>query len=166
MSNIEHITVNQFTFCAEHGDEYCQACCCDHRMSNNVKIDAELHEISEFLDGEVEVSTRVPQLLCQLLCLLDHVIAASNHLYSCPQQQRHPLNAFARGAVPAIHTEESFQCEKHKTVDCPGCFDWTLIIKQEAKEADEGGRWMSKRNSLQEQLESGVLTAVPLDASN
>lgn len=51
-------------------------------------------------------------------------------------------------------------------MDCAECFDWTSIIKQEAKEADESGRWMSKRNSLQEQLESGALTAVPLDVSN
>jgi hypothetical protein len=47
-------------------------------------------------------------------------------------------------------------------VDCPTCFNWIAIIKKEAAEVEESGRWMSKRNSLQEKLESGVLTAVPV----
>jgi hypothetical protein len=55
-SKIEHIKVNCFEFCAKHGDELCQSCCCDHRMSNNVTIEDELGEVSEFLDCEVEVS--------------------------------------------------------------------------------------------------------------
>ncbi|KXN86953.1 hypothetical protein AN958_09450 [Leucoagaricus sp. SymC.cos] len=130
-AKIEHITVNRFTFCAKHGDELCQACCCDHRMSNNVKIEDELKDVEEFLETEVE--------------------------------ERQPLNAYGLGAVAALHTEESFQCEKHKTVDCSTCFDWISIIKQEAEEVEESGRWMSKRNSLQEKLESGVLTAVPVE---
>lgn len=39
------------------------------------------------------------------------------------------------------------------------CFDWVSIIKEEAEEREESGRWMSKRNSLQEKLENGVLDA-------
>ncbi|KAF5347271.1 hypothetical protein D9756_009964 [Leucocoprinus leucothites] len=119
------IVVNQFKFCAKHGDELCQSCCCDHRMSNNVTIEEELGDMSEFLETEVE--------------------------------ERQPLNAYALGAVAALHTEESFQCEKHKSVDCSTCFDWISIIKREAEEVEESGRWMGKRNSLQEKLESGAL---------
>ncbi|KAF9447779.1 hypothetical protein P691DRAFT_801831 [Macrolepiota fuliginosa MF-IS2] len=133
-SKIEHIIVHEFMFCAAHGDEYCQRCCCDHRMVNNVTIEEELGDMSEFLGFEVE--------------------------------ERQPLNAYVLGAVAALHTEESYQCEKHKTVDCSKCFDWTSIIKREAEEAEEGGRWMSKRNSLQEQLESGVLTALPVQGAS
>lgn len=55
-SKIEHIVVNAFMFCAAHGDEYCQMCCCDHRMRNNVTIEDELGDMSEFLGFEVEVS--------------------------------------------------------------------------------------------------------------
>lgn len=58
-TKIEHIIVNEFKFCAQHGDEYCQTCCCDHRMSNNVTIEEELGHICEFLDCEVEVSMEI-----------------------------------------------------------------------------------------------------------
>lgn len=100
-------------------------------MSNNVTIEEELGDVSEFLETEVE--------------------------------ERQPLNAYALGAVAALHTQESFQCEKHKTVDCSACFDWLSLIKREAEEVEESGRWMSKRNSLQEKLESGVLTTITLE---
>ncbi|KAF7759838.1 hypothetical protein Agabi119p4_11533 [Agaricus bisporus var. burnettii] len=80
----------------------------------------------------------------------------------CEVEERQPLNAYGQGAIEALHTEESFQCEEHKEVDCKQCFDWVAIIKREAKEREESGRWMSKRNSLQEILRNGgLLDGVP-----
>ncbi|KAF8636262.1 hypothetical protein AX16_011032 [Volvariella volvacea WC 439] len=111
------ILVNGFMFCSEHGDEYCHLCGCDHRMSNNVKIEEELEDVVEFLDGEVEV--------------------------------RHPINAYAHGALPAVLSthDAAYECERHRTIDCPACFNWVEAIKKEAEDAEEHGRWMGKRES-------------------
>lgn len=162
------IVVNQFKFCARHGDELCQTCCCDHRMSNNVMIEEELSHVSEFLETEVEVSSEFRVVIFYLrtliygavLCILTNVLILVLNNIGIPRKERQPLNAYALGAFAALHTQESFQCENHKTVDCSTCFDWIFLIKREAEEVEESGRWMSKRNSLQEKLESGVL--IPL----
>lgn len=50
----ENIVVNDFMFCLDHGDELCNPCCCDHRMANNVRIEDELGDLSEFVAFEVE----------------------------------------------------------------------------------------------------------------
>ncbi|KAF8994658.1 hypothetical protein BDQ17DRAFT_1366602 [Cyathus striatus] len=114
----ENIIVNDFMFCAEHGNEYCHICCCDHRMCNNIRIEDELGDMTEFFEFEVE--------------------------------ERHPINAYALGAVAALRTEKSFQCERHKKVDCPTCFDWVGIIKKEAEAASEDGRWLRGNKLLEE----------------
>ena len=38
------LTVNEFTFCAEHGDEYCSRCTYDFRYINNYAILNELDQ--------------------------------------------------------------------------------------------------------------------------
>jgi hypothetical protein len=53
-----HILVNAFIFCFEHGDEHCRECFCDHRMCNNIRVEDELVNITEFFEYEVEVRTR------------------------------------------------------------------------------------------------------------
>ena len=127
-------------------------------------IEEELSDVSEFLETEVEVSSqfrvvifylRTQLIYGAMLCILTNVLTLA--LNNIGIKERQPLNAYALGAFAAPHTQESFQCENHKTVDCSTCFDWIFLIKREAEEVEESGRWMSKRNSLQEKLESGVL---------
>ncbi|RDB17539.1 hypothetical protein Hypma_001248 [Hypsizygus marmoreus] len=120
----ENIIVNDFMFCQDHGDELCHICCCDHRMTNNIRIEKDLSDMEEFFEFEAE--------------------------------ERQPLNAYALGAVAAVTTESSYECEAHHKVDCAKCFDWVGIIKKEAEAAEEQGRWLTKRNSLMDrtQLES------------
>ncbi|TFK36240.1 hypothetical protein BDQ12DRAFT_687074 [Crucibulum laeve] len=115
MGLTDNIVVKDFMFCAEHGDEYCHKCCCDHRMGNNVRIEDELGDMSEFFEFEVE--------------------------------ERQPINAYAHGAVVAVQTEESYECESHRKVDCEKCFDWVAIIKKEAETIEEEGRWPTARRS-------------------
>ena len=55
--DIAHILVNAFIFCFEHGDEHCRECFCDHRMCNNISVEDELVNITEFFEFEVEVRT-------------------------------------------------------------------------------------------------------------
>lgn len=78
-SKIEHIVVNAFMFCAAHGDEYCQMCCCDHRMRNNVTIEDELGDMSEFLGFEVEVSGIVLDNI--LIVIIDTTSSISRNDY-------------------------------------------------------------------------------------
>lgn len=57
-------------------------------------------------------------------------------------QERRPFNAYRLGAIfkpsavkvaiSVVHTEDSYQCEIHKAIDCNKCFDWVKFIKQEA----------------------------------
>ncbi|GLB44393.1 hypothetical protein LshimejAT787_1700200 [Lyophyllum shimeji] len=108
----ENIIVNDFMFCLDHGDELCHRCFCDHRLTNNIRIEDDLGDLSEFIAFEIE--------------------------------DRHPINVYALGAVAAVHTEESYQCEKHKSIDCKTCFDWVDIVKKEAEATEEGGRWSLK----------------------
>jgi len=115
-------------------------------------IEEELGDVSEFLETEVEVSSKFRAVIIYLRTL---TLTLNN--IGIPRKERQPLNAYALGAFAALHTTESFQCESHKTIDCSTCFDWIFLIKREAEEVEESGRWMSKRNSLQEKLESGVL---------
>ncbi|EDR08104.1 uncharacterized protein LACBIDRAFT_297796 [Laccaria bicolor S238N-H82] len=68
--------------------------------------------------------------------------------FESEMEARHPINAYAHGAVAALMTEESYQCEKHQAVDCDTCFNWVAVIKKEAQAAEEEGRWMTKRRSL------------------
>lgn len=32
------LTLNDLLFCSEHGNEYCNKCCCDYRLLNNITI--------------------------------------------------------------------------------------------------------------------------------
>ncbi|TFK19474.1 hypothetical protein FA15DRAFT_682937 [Coprinopsis marcescibilis] len=105
-----NIVVNDFMFCADHGDEYCHACCCDHRLTNNIRIEDVLQDDSRF-DFEHDL------------------------------EERQSINAYALGAVAAIQTEDSFECEKHSTVDCERCFDWVEIVTKHAEDVEELGRW-------------------------
>ena len=50
-----HITVNTFVFCAKHGDEYCQSCCIDHRLTNNARVENELSELEDIFEIGLEV---------------------------------------------------------------------------------------------------------------
>ncbi|EAU87884.2 hypothetical protein CC1G_01531 [Coprinopsis cinerea okayama7 len=106
----DHIVVNDFMFCAEHGDEYCHACCCDHRLTNNIRIEDELEGVEKF-DFELD------------------------------WEDRQSINVYALGAVADITTEDSFQCEKHETVDCKECFNWVEVVKKHAEAVEEFGRW-------------------------
>ncbi|KAG5650210.1 hypothetical protein H0H81_000311, partial [Sphagnurus paluster] len=67
--------------------------------------------------------------------------------------ERLPLNAYALGAVAAVHTEESYQCEKHKCVDCKKCFDWVRIVKKQAEFSEERGRYVFKGGSDPDSLD-------------
>ncbi|KAF8064429.1 hypothetical protein FPV67DRAFT_1505045 [Lyophyllum atratum] len=111
----ENIVVNDFMFCLDHGDEFCHLCCCDHRMCNNIRIEDDLGDLSDFVAFQVE--------------------------------DRQPRNAYAMGAVAAVTTEESYQCEKHKAVDCGKCFDWVKLVKKEAEATEERGGWAYKGSS-------------------
>jgi hypothetical protein len=51
----DNIIVNDFMFCTAHGNEHCYVCFCDHRMCNNIRIEDELGDMSEFLEFDVEV---------------------------------------------------------------------------------------------------------------
>jgi hypothetical protein len=131
----ESIVINDFMFCATHGDEYCHICCCDYRMGNNVRIE---EEMTDFFEFESEMEVRLGISRCKRVRLTGTLIL----------QARHPINAYAHGAVAALKTEESYQCEKHQAVDCNTCFNWVAVIKKEAQAAEEEGRWMTKRRSL------------------
>ncbi|KAF8637224.1 hypothetical protein AX17_002975 [Amanita inopinata Kibby_2008] len=48
------IVVNDFMFCAEHGDEVCYHCCVDHRLTNNVQIEDELNNLEDVFDFGLE----------------------------------------------------------------------------------------------------------------
>ena len=63
------------------------------------------------------------------------------------------MNAFERGAVAAVDTEESYQCQTHKTVDCEKCFNWVQIIKKEAEVAEDQGRWLGRRAEWMNRME-------------
>ena len=106
-------------------------------MGNNVRIEQEMSEFFEF-ESEMEV-----RLAISGASELDWQAASFLIL-----QARQPINAYAHGAVAALKTEESYQCEKHQEVDCDTCFDWVAVIKKEAQAAEEAGRWMTKRRSL------------------
>ncbi|KAH6912225.1 hypothetical protein BKA70DRAFT_1184850 [Coprinopsis sp. MPI-PUGE-AT-0042] len=105
-----NIVVNGFMFCADHGDEYCFACCCDHRLTNNIRIEDELQKDPHF-DFEFDL------------------------------EERQSINAYALGAEAAIQTEESFQCEKHRQIDCTTCFNWVEIVKKQEQTVEAYGRW-------------------------
>jgi hypothetical protein len=40
-----NVEINDFMFCAVHGNEYCNHCACDHRMCNNVRIEDQLERV-------------------------------------------------------------------------------------------------------------------------
>ena len=48
----DHIIVNDFMFCQDHGKEWCAICCCDHRMCNNIQIEDQL-DLDDNIDVEV-----------------------------------------------------------------------------------------------------------------
>lgn len=84
------IFVNQFRFCARHGDELCQTCCCDHRMSNNVTIEEELGDVSEFLETEVEVSSNWVVMFYLRTHIRDCTIFSPLPLFT-PQKSRYAM---------------------------------------------------------------------------
>lgn len=43
----DSIEVNEFTFCTDHGREYCPICCCDYRECNNMSIEDDLADLAE-----------------------------------------------------------------------------------------------------------------------
>ncbi|TFK73059.1 hypothetical protein BDN72DRAFT_835392 [Pluteus cervinus] len=80
-------------------------------------------------------------------------------LFEHEVEVRQPINAYAHGAVAALSTESAYECETHKAVDCLKCFNWVKIIKQEAEDAEEHGRWLGKRASLKDFLTPDVVVA-------
>ncbi|KAF8690360.1 hypothetical protein AX14_002976, partial [Amanita brunnescens Koide BX004] len=48
------IIVNSFTFCATHGDEYCQECGVDHRMTNNARVEDDLSKLEDVFEIGLE----------------------------------------------------------------------------------------------------------------
>ncbi|PFH47989.1 hypothetical protein AMATHDRAFT_66382 [Amanita thiersii Skay4041] len=107
------ILVNKFTFCTKHGDELCNLCSVDHRLTNNVQIEDELNNLEDVFEFGLE--------------------------------ERQPINVYAHGAVAAISTEESYECEDHREIDCSQCFNWVHIIQQETQEVAELGSWLERR---------------------
>lgn len=49
--------MNNFVFCPDHGLEHCGRCSCDHRRTNNQRIESDLGDLgSEFnIDFDVDV---------------------------------------------------------------------------------------------------------------
>ncbi|KAH6914312.1 hypothetical protein BKA70DRAFT_1261038 [Coprinopsis sp. MPI-PUGE-AT-0042] len=78
------IEVNDFMFCAVHGNEWCYRCTCDHRTGNNIRIEKELEQ--EFTEEENEGR----------------------------DDRRPIMNVFAMGSQPSPNNKEEFQCTTHK----------------------------------------------------
>ncbi|KAH6914313.1 hypothetical protein BKA70DRAFT_1095064 [Coprinopsis sp. MPI-PUGE-AT-0042] len=102
-----NVEVNDFMFCAVHGNEYCIDCACDHRMCNNVRIDDQLGQ--EF--GEHEHWER--------------------------DDRQPIMNVYAMGAKAARHDNAEFQCIAHRRANCKTCFNWPKIIKSNGTCMDE-----------------------------
>jgi len=49
------IIVNSFTFCERHGDEYCQSCGVDHRLTNNAQVADDLSNLEDVFEIGLEV---------------------------------------------------------------------------------------------------------------
>ena len=72
-------------------------------------------------------------------------------------EERNSLNVYDLGAEPALLTEDSYQCEHHKRVDCKQCFDWVKVIEQEVRVAEERGRWFTPSHQAMETMANGIV---------
>ena len=128
------IIVNSFTFCATHGDEYCQECGVDHRMTNNAQVEDDLSKLEDVFEIGLEVRGN-PLLIAAAVVQVTNI------------QERQPINVYARGATAAVGAQGSFECIIHGAADCSICFSWVMIIEKEAREAAELGSWLERRLS-------------------
>ncbi|KAG7091272.1 hypothetical protein E1B28_010322 [Marasmius oreades] len=96
--------INGFMFCEPHGSEYCNVCCRDHRMCNNIRIESELAKAFPGISEE-QLMDRPP---------LSNVIKGKAISKQC-DAEREPL----------------YQCTTHNKVDCDACFDWGKLVVAE-----------------------------------
>ncbi|KAF5337902.1 hypothetical protein D9758_013096 [Tetrapyrgos nigripes] len=118
-----NIVVNDFMFCANHGSEVCYACFCDHRMTNNIRIEEEL---ARAFPGKTEEE------------LLDRPPVAVS------------LKDIVFSGELDRDGDERFMCKKHKTVDCNTCFDWKALATKHTKDM---GKAMPTNTAREEKLE-------------
>ena len=157
MTTAAQITVNAFAFCAKHGDEFCQPCRVDHRLTNNAQVDNELSNLEDIFEIGLEVCVAFFFFFSSRYIALfekkkkKKVLPCAN-MKGVHAKDRHPINVYAHGAVVSPAKEGSFECIMHGAVDCSRCFDWIKVIQKEAREASELGTWLERRQSQGEGL--------------
>jgi len=132
------ITVNDFVFCKEHGNEYCIRCTVDYRFVNNVNIDP-----TEDIDIETEdYNFNLDVCTVQFGCQSVQILIAS-------LKDRSSINVYDLGArlhTPALDSADAkYSCVQHGAVDCSRCFNWLAMVKNEIKEAEKDAKWLEKR---------------------
>ncbi|KIY73334.1 hypothetical protein CYLTODRAFT_365815 [Cylindrobasidium torrendii FP15055 ss-10] len=94
-------TLDSLMFCKAHGNEFCNHCCCDHRMCNNILIQ------DEYPQSHLKLS--------------DDRTPISNIWGLCG-----PVKL----GVSPQDGEDIYGCKTHKLEECRECFNWVEIMKK------------------------------------
>ncbi|KAI3622132.1 ankyrin repeat and mynd domain-containing protein 2-like [Moniliophthora roreri] len=131
---MDNIVIGDFMFCAEHGSEYCNKCCCDHRMCNNIRIEEELHKAFPGFTEE-QFLNRPP---------------LSN-----------ALDLAVESRTKDSESEPLYRCKAHKKIDCENCFDWGKLAVAKIKRIDDSDNTIPITATREQKL--GLLASMGIE---